>query len=80
MNFDDWMATQNPKYMPTDDTVALRLLRDCWRAAEFHSDRAQERERMIALMRDKCRKVGADRTAAPHGRCGIPGMLGHHEA
>lgn len=38
-------------------------LRDCWRTAEYHSDRAQERERMIELMRDKCRKVGAVGTA-----------------
>jgi hypothetical protein len=63
MTFDDWMRAQNPKYRPTDDTVALRELRDCWATAERHSDKAQERERMIELMRDKCRKVGADGTA-----------------
>lgn len=91
MTFDDWMRARNPKYCPTDDTVALRELRDCWVTAEYHSDRAQERELMIELMRDKCRKVGAGGTAAPdraqqsrgnssHGRCGIPGMLGDHEA
>jgi hypothetical protein len=65
MTFDDWMRARNPKYCPTDDTVALRELRDCWRTAEHHSARAQERERMIELMRDKCRKVGADETAKP---------------
>ncbi len=63
MIFDDWMRARNPKYCPTDDTVSLRELRDCWRTAEYHSDRAQERERMIELMRDKCRKVGAGGTA-----------------
>ena len=51
MTFDDWMRARNPKYCPTDDTVALRELRDCWRTAEHHSARAQERERMIELMR-----------------------------
>lgn len=63
MTFDDWMRARNPKYCPTDDTVALRELRDCWKAAEHHSDRAQERELMIQLMRNKCRKVGAGETA-----------------
>lgn len=63
MKFDDWMAAQNPKYKPSDDTVALRLLRDCWRTAEYHSAGAQERELMIELMRAKCRKVGAGETA-----------------
>ena len=62
MTFDDWMRARNPKYIPTDDTVALRELRDCWRAAEYHSERAQERELMIELMRNKCRKVGAGDT------------------
>jgi hypothetical protein len=65
MTFDDWMRARNPKYCPTDDTVALRELRDCWRTAEHHSARAQERERMIELMRDKCRKVGDGETAKP---------------
>ena len=63
MDFDTWMRARNPKYHPTDDTVALRELRDCWYAAQYHSDVAQERELMIELMRDKCRKVGADKTA-----------------
>lgn len=34
MTFDDWMKARNPKYHPTDDTVALRELRDCWSAAQ----------------------------------------------
>jgi hypothetical protein len=63
MTFDDWMRARNPKYCPTDDTVALRELRDCWITAEHHSARAQEREQIIELMRDKCRKVGAGDTA-----------------
>ena len=65
MTFDDWMRARNPKYCPTDDTVALRELRDCWITAEHHSARAQEREQIIELMRDKCRKVGAGDTAKP---------------
>ncbi len=68
MTFDDWMRARNPKHCPTDDTVALRELRDCWRTAEHHSARAQEREQMIELMRDKCRKVGAGGTATD-GHC-----------
>jgi hypothetical protein len=52
MTFDDWMRARNPKYCPTDDTVALRELRDCWITAEHHSARAQEREQIIELMRD----------------------------
>jgi len=63
MTFDDWMRARSPKYCPTDDNVTLRELRDCWATAERHSDRAQERERMIELMRDKCRKVGVGETA-----------------
>ncbi len=63
MNFDTWMRARNPKYHPTDDTVALRELRECWRTAEWHSERAEDRELMIELMRDKCRKVGAGDTA-----------------
>ena len=34
MTFDDWMKTRNPRYDPTDDTVALRELRACWVAAQ----------------------------------------------
>ena len=68
MTFDDWMRSRNPKHLPSDDTVALRELRDCWRAAEYHSERAQERELMIELMRNKCRKVGAGETAADSER------------
>lgn len=63
MNFDTWMRARNPKYHPTDDTVALRELRECWRAAEYYSDRAEDRDLMIELMRDKCRKVGVGDTA-----------------
>ena len=34
MDFDNWMLTKDPKYRPTDDTVALRRLRECWDAAQ----------------------------------------------
>ena len=34
MTFDNWMKARNPKYHPTDDTVALRELRECWQAAQ----------------------------------------------
>lgn len=30
MTFDQWMRDKNPKYRPSDDAVALRLLRECW--------------------------------------------------
>ena len=33
MNFDQWMKANNPKYRKSDDTVALRLLRDTWKVA-----------------------------------------------
>ena len=71
MTFYNWMRARNPKYCPTDDTVALKELRDCWATAEHHSDRAQERERMIELMHDKCRKVGAGNTATEGHNVGI---------
>ena len=34
MDFDDWMLTKDPKYYPTDDTVALCRLRECWNDAQ----------------------------------------------
>ena len=33
MNFDDWMLSKDARYAPTDDTVTLRRLRECWNAA-----------------------------------------------
>ena len=33
MTFDEWMTKKNQRYRSTDDTVALRLLRDCWNSA-----------------------------------------------
>ncbi len=33
MSFDEWMTSRNPKYRPTDDSMAVRDLRDCWNAA-----------------------------------------------
>ncbi len=63
MTFDTWMKMQNPKYLPSDDSVALRNLRDCWYMAQHYSDVAKDREQTIDDMRDKCRKVGAGGTA-----------------
>ena len=44
MDFDDWMLTKDPKYHPTDDTVALRKMRECWNDAQRYGG--------IATMRD----------------------------
>jgi len=44
MDFDDWMLTKDPKYHPTDDTVALRRMRECWNDAQRYGG--------IAMMRD----------------------------
>ena len=44
MDFDDWMLMKDPKYHQTDDTVALRRLRECWNAAQRYGE--------IAMMRD----------------------------
>ena len=37
MDFDDWMLTKEPKYHTTDDTVALRRLRECWNDAQKYA-------------------------------------------
>ncbi len=47
MTFDDWMLTVAAGHKPTDDTVTLRILRACWKAA-----RADERERCITAAED----------------------------
>lgn len=44
MDFDEWMLTKDPKYHPTDDTVALRRMRECWNDAQRYGG--------IAMMRD----------------------------
>lgn len=44
MNFDDWMLTKDPKHQPTDDTVALRRLRECWTDAQKYGAVTQERD------------------------------------
>lgn len=31
--FEAWMRDENPRHDPSDDTVALRLLRKCWTAS-----------------------------------------------
>ena len=33
MTFDEWAITQDQKHRPHDDNVALRLLRECWKAS-----------------------------------------------
>lgn len=38
MNFDNWMLAKNPKYHSTDDSVALRLLRECWTDAQKYAN------------------------------------------
>lgn len=30
MTFDDWMLIKDKRYVPTDDSMQLRLLRECW--------------------------------------------------
>lgn len=35
--FDAWMLTKNPKYAPSDDTVELRWLRECWKASRYQA-------------------------------------------
>lgn len=30
MTFDDWMLIKDKSYVPTDDSMQLRLLRECW--------------------------------------------------
>ena len=30
MTFDEWMLTKDKSYVPTDDSMSLRLLRECW--------------------------------------------------
>lgn len=50
MTFDEWMLTIAPKHKPTDDGVTLRILRDCWRAAQ-----ATERERAARVCDDEAR-------------------------
>jgi hypothetical protein len=47
MDFDDWMLTKEPKHHPTDDTVALRRLRECWDDAQKYGAAAQERDILL---------------------------------
>lgn len=44
MDFDSWMLTKDLKHCPTDDTVALRRLRECWNAAQVFGSNAAMRE------------------------------------
>lgn len=50
MTFDEWMTGKNPKYRSTDDTVALRELRECWTAARRDAFQlAAERSRELGV-------------------------------
>lgn len=60
MTFDEWMLTIAPKHKPTDDGVTLRILRDCWRAAQM-----TERERAARVCDDEARI--RTEAAAHHG-------------
>lgn len=44
MTFDEWMAGVAPAYKPTDDTVTLRILRQCWAESQ-----AAERAALLDL-------------------------------
>lgn len=48
MTFDEWMLIRDVTYYPTDDTVAIRKLRECWyhRDAEVESLRQQLAEKI----------------------------------
>ena len=51
MTFDDWMAGVAPAHRPTDDTVMLRILRQCWIEA-----RADERERCATVCEERAKE------------------------
>ena len=46
MTFDEWMLTVAPAHKPSDDSVTLRVLRQCWNAAQ-----GDERKRLLAELR-----------------------------
>ena len=54
MKFDEWMLIKDKSYVPTDDSVYLRLLRECWfhRDAEIESLRQQ-----VTLLRSTIHKA-----------------------
>jgi hypothetical protein len=41
MTFEDWMMTKDCNYYPTDDSMAIRKLRECWNAAQKYSEAEQ---------------------------------------
>lgn len=54
--FDEWIASKDP----TDDTVALRRLRECWNAARWQE--AQDAAKEIATLKaalENCRLLAA---------------------
>jgi hypothetical protein len=42
MNFEDWMLTKDCTYYPTDDTMIIRKLRECWDAAQKYGEVEQQ--------------------------------------
>jgi len=50
MTFDEWMSGVAPAYKPSDDSVQLRILRQCWIEAQ-----AAERDRCASI----CDGIGA---------------------
>jgi hypothetical protein len=54
MTFEDWMMTKDCNYYPTDDTMAIRKLRECWDAAQKYGEAEQqlaEREKQVVMLR-----------------------------
>jgi hypothetical protein len=42
MTFDDWMLTKDCTYYPTDNTMAIHKLRECWDAAQKYGEVEQQ--------------------------------------
>jgi hypothetical protein len=59
MTFDDWMMAKDCNYYPTDDTLAIRKLRECWNAAQKYGEVEQqlaERDAEILRLRGEVLK------------------------
>lgn len=60
MDFDTWMTTRRPGYLPSDDSLEDRLLRQCWAACTA----AQEKAREEASEEASAKLAKAERRAA----------------
>lgn len=70
MTFDEWMLIKDKSYVPTDDSMQLRLLRECW----FSRD-AEVAELVAALESVEWTRLGE----MPDGsRCCYCGALQKH--